>query len=52
MVRIVIGISDGRNYEVLSGQLQPGDQVIVGQLQAQQVTGGTTPIAGGRGLGG
>jgi HlyD family secretion protein len=52
MVRIVIGISDGRNYEVLSGQLQPGDQVIVGQLQAQQVTGGTTPIAGGRGFGG
>jgi HlyD family secretion protein len=51
-VRIVIGISDGRNYEVLSGQLLPGDQVIVGQLQAQQVTGGTTPIAGGRGLGG
>lgn len=51
-VRIVIGISDGRNYEVLSGQLQPGDQIIVGQLQAQQVTGGTSPIAGGRGLGG
>jgi HlyD family secretion protein len=51
-VRIVIGISDGRNYEVLSGQLQRGDQVIVGQLQAQQVTGGTTPIAGGRGFGG
>ena len=51
-VRIVIGISDGRNYEVLSGQLQPGDQIIVGQLQAQQVTGGTTPIAGGRGFGG
>ena len=51
-VRVVIGISDGRNYEVLSGQLQPGDQIIVGQLQAQQVTGGTTPIAGGRGFGG
>lgn len=51
-VRVVIGISDGRNYEVLSGQLQPGDQIIVGQLQAQQVTGGTSPIAGGRGLGG
>jgi HlyD family secretion protein len=52
MVRIVIGISDGRNYEVLRGQLQPGDQIIVGQLLTQQVTGGTTPIAGGRGFGG
>jgi HlyD family secretion protein len=52
MVRIVIGISDGRNYEVLSGQLQPGDQVIVGQLLTQQVTGTTNPIAGGRGFGG
>jgi HlyD family secretion protein len=51
-VRIVIGISDGRNYEVLSGQLQLGDQVIIGQLQAQQVSGGTTPITGGRGFGG
>jgi HlyD family secretion protein len=52
MVRIVIGISDGRNYEVVSGQLQPGDQVIVGQLLAQQVSGSTTPIAVGRGPGG
>jgi HlyD family secretion protein len=52
MVRIVIGLSDGRNYEVLSGQLQPGDLVIVGQLLAQQVSGSTSPIAGGRGLGG
>jgi HlyD family secretion protein len=51
-VRIVIGISDGRNYEVLHGQLQPDDQIIVGQLLTQQVTGGTTPIAGGRGFGG
>jgi HlyD family secretion protein len=51
MVRIVIGISDGRNYEVLSGQLQPGDQVIVGQLMAQQVSGSTSPIAGGPGFG-
>jgi HlyD family secretion protein len=52
MVRIVIGISDGRNYEVLRGQLQPGDQIIVGQLLTQQVSGSTGPIAGGRGFGG
>jgi len=49
-VQIVIGISDGRNYEVLSGQLKPGDQVIVGQLLTQQYTG-TNPIAGGAGIG-
>jgi HlyD family secretion protein len=48
--RIVIGISDGRNYEVLRGQLKPGDQLIVGQLLTQQYTG-TNPIAGGPGLG-
>jgi len=49
-VRIVIGISDSRNYEVLSGGLQPDDQVIVGQLLTQQYTG-TSPIAGGGGFG-
>ena len=50
-VRIVIGISDGRNYEVLGGQLQPDDQIIVGQLLTQQYSG-TNPIgAGGPGFG-
>jgi len=48
--RIAIGISDGRNYEVLSGGLQVGDQVIVGQLQTQAYTG-TNPIAGSAGFG-
>ncbi|HEY5094727.1 MAG TPA: efflux RND transporter periplasmic adaptor subunit [Candidatus Eremiobacteraceae bacterium] len=49
-VRIVIGISDSRNYEVLSGELLPTDQVIVGQLLTQQYSG-TNPIAGGAGFG-
>ncbi|HKW45241.1 MAG TPA: hypothetical protein VJN22_06240, partial [Candidatus Eremiobacteraceae bacterium] len=50
MVRIVIGISDGRDYEVLRGQLKPGDQVIVGQLLTQQYSG-SNPIGGGPGFG-
>jgi HlyD family secretion protein len=49
-VRVVIGISDSRNYEVLSGGLQPDDQIIVGQLLTQQYSG-TSPLAGGGGFG-
>ena len=49
-VRIVIGASDGRYYEVSSGQLSQGDQVIVGQLQQAQVNN-SNPMAGGPGFG-
>jgi len=42
---IVIGLSDGRNYEVLRGDLSANDRVIVGQLQAAQY-GNSNPMAG------
>lgn len=49
-VRIVLGVNDGRYYEVQSGQLQPGDKVIVGQLQQDQYQN-ANPMAGGVGFG-
>jgi len=45
---IVIGLSDGRNYEVVRGDLKPGDAVIIGQLQSVQITN-SNPIGGGFG---
>ncbi|MBV8082859.1 MAG: efflux RND transporter periplasmic adaptor subunit [Candidatus Eremiobacteraeota bacterium] len=45
-VQIVIGMSDGTNFEVRSGALKEGDLVITGQLQAR--SGGTSnPLGGG-----
>ena len=49
-VPIVIGLSDGRNYEVQSGQLAAGDLVIIGQLQSSQYNN-ANPMAGGSGFG-
>jgi HlyD family secretion protein len=49
-VPVVIGISDGRNYEVQSGKLQAGDRVVVGQLQTNQYNN-ANPMAGGTGFG-
>jgi HlyD family secretion protein len=45
-VPIVIGLSDGHNYEVRSGDLKAGDLVIVGQLQAHQFSN-SNPLGGG-----
>lgn len=47
-VPIVIGLSDGRNYEVTSGELQSGDAVIVGQSLAHTFTT-SNPMGGGFG---
>ena len=47
-VPIVIGLSDGHNYQVRSGALKAGDKVIVGQLQAHQFQN-TNPLGGGVG---
>ena len=49
-VPVVIGLNDGRYYEVSSGKLQAGDQVIVGQLLAHQFTQ-SNPLGGGGGPG-
>ena len=47
-VEIVIGMSDGQNFEIRSGDLHEGDRVIIGQLQARQ-GGVSNPLTGGRG---
>jgi len=47
---IEIGLSDGRNYEVLRGNLTTNDRVIIGQLQSNQ-SGNANPLAGGTGFG-
>jgi HlyD family secretion protein len=49
-VPIVVGLSDGRNYEVRSGNLKAQDKVITGQLLTHQYSG-ANPIGGGPGLG-
>jgi HlyD family secretion protein len=50
-VHIVIGLSDGTNFEVLSGPLKEGDSVIIGQLQSRSGSTSTTPLAGAAGAG-
>ncbi|HXW76976.1 MAG TPA: hypothetical protein VEJ20_06160, partial [Candidatus Eremiobacteraceae bacterium] len=45
-VPIVIGMTDGKNYEVRSGDLADGDKVIIGQLQAHQFQN-SNPLGGG-----
>jgi HlyD family secretion protein len=47
-VQIVIGMSDGQNFEIRNGDLHEGDRVIVGQLQARQ-GGVSNPLGGGGG---
>jgi HlyD family secretion protein len=44
-VSVVIGLSDGRVYEITSGDIKSGDQVIVGQALAHQFTT-TNPLGG------
>jgi HlyD family secretion protein len=51
-VQVVIGLTDGRNFEITSGDLSEGDRVIIGQLQAHHFSGGTTPVGGGGRFGG
>ena len=44
-VPIVIGMSDGRNFEIQSGDVREGDRLITGQLQGQGGRGGN-PLGG------
>ena len=46
-IQVVIGLTDGRNFEIQSGALSEGDRVVIGQLQAHHFSGGTTPVGGG-----
>jgi HlyD family secretion protein len=48
-VEIRTGITDGRFTQVLSGDLKPGDSVIVGLATAKANTMGTPPTGGGPG---
>lgn len=47
-VQIVIGMSDGSNFEIRSGDLKEGDRVIVGQMQSRS-GGSSSPFAAGPG---
>ncbi len=49
-VRVMLGVNDGRFYEIRSGDLRAGDRVIVGLLQTDQYTT-SNPVAGGVGFG-
>jgi HlyD family secretion protein len=49
-VEIRTGISDGRNTEVVSGELKPGDPVIVGLATAKASTAGAPPGGQRRGF--
>lgn len=49
-VPIVVGLSDGRYYEVQSGALNAQDKLIIGQLLTHQYTN-ANPMGGGPGLG-
>ena len=46
-VQIVIGMSDGQNFEIRSGDVHEGERVIIGQLQARQ-GGVANPFGFGR----
>jgi len=47
--RIVIGLSDGKNVEITSGSLLPGDQVIIAQYRGGNRRGASANAAGGAG---
>ena len=53
--RVVIGLSDGKNVEISSGALRPGDQVIIAQYRGgnrrggANAGGGAAPGGGGSG---
>ena len=47
-VRIMVGITDGTNTELVSGEIKQGDQVIVSADAKGRSTPGTTPSPGRR----
>ncbi len=49
-VQIRTGISDGRNTEVVSGDLKPGDPVVIGLATAKASTAGAPPGGQRRGF--
>ncbi len=48
-VQIIIGLSDGHNFQITGGDLSEGDLVITGQLQSHHFSGSTSPVGGGGG---
>jgi HlyD family secretion protein len=49
-VRVVRGIDDGDNVEVISGPLQPGDNIVTGELQPHESEPGGLASAHGPGF--
>lgn len=41
--RVLLGITDGISSEVISGDLKPGDAVIIGDTSQEEVAAATTP---------
>jgi HlyD family secretion protein len=37
-VSVTLGITDNRNTEIVGGELKPGDQVVIGEVQADKST--------------
>jgi len=50
-VEVRTGITDGRNTQIVSGELKPGDKIIVGLATAKAATG-ASPMGGPGGPGG
>jgi len=46
-VRVRTGISDGKFTEIVEGEIQPGDKIVVGQATAK-VESSARPPGGGR----
>jgi len=48
-VKITRGLDDGNNFEVLSGNLNEGDQVVTDRMRNEESTS-SNPLAGSHGL--
>ena len=45
MVKITRGLDDGNSFEVLSGDLNEGDQVVTDRIRNEETTGSANPLA-------
>ena len=45
-VEVRTGITDGRNTQIVSGELKPGDKVIVGLATEKAAATGASPMGG------
>ena len=45
-LNVTLGITDNRNTEIVAGELKPGDQIAIGEMQANDKpkAAGTPPM--------